>query len=209
MKSSQDGLISPETIRDLLAKSTPKMESSTMAPRTMFRYAQGWVTSPRELTKSQLATALTKAKAKAAPQVAVFDADGTLVGTVDASAIVPIAAAANTAKVNAANDPPDPADAAVEQVAKAIAGARFREGQAGSFTKAAGSTEARWEALLKSIDAPHSIGLRSAVAMSALRFMAAGAPSSAAAVQACKEIALDVGAAEVANQRRRAALVSR
>lgn len=204
MKSAQDGLITPEAVRSLLAKSQPQNGSTTMAPRKMFRYASGWVTSPKALTNSQVATAFTKAKAKAAPQVAVFDAQGNLVGTVDADAIVPIAAPPQSADPDAppADTTPapsaavgTPADQVAETVAKSMSGATFNTA-AGSFTKAAGgSVSDRFEALVKSLDSLHSERLRSAVVLSSLQMMGRGAKSSAAAIDAAKRVALDVGTA--------------
>ena len=216
MKSGQDGLMTPDAIRELIAKSTPKT-GSIMAPRTMFRYAQGWVTSPRELTKSQLATALTKAKAKAAPQVAVFDAQGRLVGTVDADAITAIAAPPQSAdqKAQAAAPAPAPAAAAApaaavadqgaQEIAKSMAGATFREDGSSStnFTKAAGTVNDRFDALLKSVDAAHSVGLRNAVAVAALRFVAGGNATSPQAVRMSKLLACDLAAGEQRRQRSR------
>jgi hypothetical protein len=212
MKSGQgDGLIAADTIRDLLAKSTPKT-GSTMAAKKMFRYEQGWVTSPKALTKSQLAT---KAKAKAAPQVAVFDADGTLVGTCDASAIVPIAAPPQTADQKAQAAAPAPAAAAApaaavadqgaQEIAKSMAGATFREdgSSATRLTKAAGTVDDRFDALLKSVDAAHSVGLRNSVAIAALRLVAGGNASSPQAVRMSKLLACDLAAGEQARQRSR------
>jgi hypothetical protein len=221
MKSAQgDGLIAADTIRDLLKaapKPNPQNGKSTMAKRSMYRYAQGWVTSPRELTKSQLATALVKAKAKAAPQVAVFDAQGNLVGTVDASAIVPIAApplteadkakaaaAASTATVAANMNPaPAAADVSADQIAKSVAGATFRTDSSTSLAKSAGTVDERFDNLVKSIDVRHSERLRNTVAISALRLMTAGDQSSSQAVRMSKLLACDLAAGEQARQRSR------
>jgi hypothetical protein len=227
MKSSAaDGLMTPAAIRDLLAKSTPKT-GSTMAAKKMFRYEQGWVTSPKALTKSQLATALTKAKAKAKPQVAVFDSAGQLVGTCDADAITAIAAApqtddqkaaaaatANAAKVSAQMNPTPataaaaPAAAAADQgaqeIAKSMAGATFRgDSSSTNFTKSAGTVDDRFTALLKSVDARHSTQLQNAVAVAALRLVAGGNASSPRAVRMAKMLAVDLAAGEVARQRTR------
>ena len=217
MKSGQDGLMTPDAIRELIAKSTPKT-GSIMAPRTMFRYAQGWVTSPRELTKSQLATALTKAKAKAAPQVAVFDAQGRLVGTVDADAITAIAAPPQSADQKAQAAAPAPATAAApaaapaaaaadqgaQEVAKSMAGATFRDDSSSTnFTKAAGTVDDRFAALLKSVDSAHNMQLQNAVAVCALRLVAGGNATSPQAVRMSKMLAVDLAAGEQARQRSR------
>jgi hypothetical protein len=222
MKSGEDGLMTPEAIRDLIAKST--QTESIMAAKT-YRYVRGGrtFTSATPLTNRQLDTALVKAKAKTASQVAVFDALGNLVGTVDASAITAIAAppqtddqkaaataTANAAKVSAQMTPAAPAAAAADQgaqeVAKSLAGATFREdgSSATRFTKAAGGTvDDRFDALLKSVDAAHSVGLRNAVAVAALRFVAGGNASSPQAVRMSKLLACDLAAGEQARQRSR------
>jgi hypothetical protein len=224
MKSGQGGgLIAADTIRDLL-KATPKpkpQNGSTMAAKKMFRYEQGWVTSPRALTKSQLATALVKAKAKAKPQVAVFDSAGQLVGTCDADAITAIAAApqtedqkaqaattANAATVSAQMNPAPAAAAAdqgAQEIAKSMAGATFREDGSSStnLTKAAGTVDDRFQNLLKSIDARHSTQMQNAVAVCALRLVAGGNASSPQAVRMSKLLACDLAAGEQARQRSR------
>ena len=181
-----------------------------MAAKKMFRYAQGWVTSPRALTKSQLATALTKAKAKAKPQVAVWDSQGQLVGLCDADAITPIAAPPQPAGQKAPAAAPAPAAAApaaaaadqgAEEVAKSLAGATFRDdGSSTRFTKAAGTVDDRFQALLKSVDAGHSTQLQNAVAVCALRLVAGGNATSPQAVRMSKMLAVDLAAGEQARQ---------
>jgi hypothetical protein len=225
MKSGQgDGLIAADTIRDLL-KAAPKpnpQNGSTMATPKIFRYTRqgAVVSSVRPLTKGQLAAGIAKAKAKGADQVAVFDAQGNLVGTVDASAITAIAAAPQTedqkaaaataaqaATVSTNMAPPAPAAAAADQsaegIAKAIQGATFKAQDSTSFAKSAGTVDERFAALVKSIDVRHSERLRNTVAISALRLMAGSSASSSQAVRAAKMLACDLAAGEQARQRSR------
>ena len=156
-------------------------------------------------------SALVKAKAKAS-MVPVYDSEGNLVGLVDQKSITPIAAPAGNVqaqakKVQAQMNPPAPAavasgEQAAEAVTKAVSGAVFRDdGASTRFTKAAGSTNDRWEALLKSIDSGHGTELQRQVAVSALRFVADGM-SSANAVALSKRLGCDVASAEVARQAR-------
>lgn len=200
VKSPANGVTTSFLLMKSAQSEQPKTGSMTMAPRKMFRYASGWVTSPKALTNSQVATAFTKAKAKSAPQVAVWDAQGNLVGTVDADAITAIADPPGGAKTPApaeaaapAAAPDGAADQVADTVAKSLAGATFAKASVGSFTKSAGGSVAdRFEALVKSVDGPHSEALRSAVVLSSLRMMGRGAKSSAAVIDACKAVALDV-----------------
>jgi hypothetical protein len=216
MKSGQDGLMTPDAIRDLIAKST--QTESTMAVQKMIKYTRDGhtVTSARQLTKGQLADAIVKAKAKQSAQVAVFDSAGNLVGTVDADAITPLAPAVDPAppkKAPAAAAPAAPAVAApaaaaadqgAQEVAKSLAGATFRDDSSSTnFTKAAGTVDDRFEALLKSVDAAHSVQLRNAVAVAALRFVAGGNATSPQAVRMSKLLACDLAAGEQRRQRSR------
>jgi hypothetical protein len=219
MKSGQgDGLIAADTIRDLIKATTPKpnpQNGSTMATPKIYKYTRqgAVVSSVRPLTKGQLATGIAKAKAKGAAQVAVFDAQGNLVGTVDADAITAIAgppksdADAAAAKVSANMAPPAPAavaaDQSAEQIAKAIQGATFKAQDSSTFAKSAGTVSERFDNLVASVDAKHSERLRNTVAISALRLMTAGDQSSSQAVRMAKLLACDLAAGEQARQRSR------
>jgi len=96
------------------------------------------------------------------------------------------------------------ADQGAQEVAKSLAGATFREdGSSTNFTKAAGTVDDRFDALLKSVDARHSVQLRNAVAVAALRLVAGGNATSPQAVRMSKMLAVDLAAGEAARQRSR------
>jgi len=181
----------------------------------VYRYVRGGrtFTSATPLTVRQLDTRLVKAKADAATMVPVYSSTGELIGLVDQKNLTPIAAApgstdvqAQAKKVQAQMNPPAPAavasgEQAAEAVTKAVFEGTFRD-DATRFAKAAGgSTNDRWEALLKSIDSGHGTELQRQVAVSALRFVADGM-SSANAVALSKRLGCDVASAEVARQAR-------
>jgi hypothetical protein len=221
MKSEAgSGLLDPSIVRDLL-KLTPKVES-TMAVPKMIKYTRGGhtVTSARQLTKGQLADAIVKAKAKQSAQVAVFDSAGNLVGTVDADAITPLAPAVDPAppkkapadvaagKVAAAVTAPAPAApedatdgpvaAAAEDIKKALQGVQWPGGGQQAFTKAEGTIDARFSALIKSLGNGEAGLLKDAVARASLRFIYGrrGGISEAESVRLAKSMALDFGAAQ-------------
>jgi len=182
----------------------------------IYRYVRGGrtFTSATALTNRQLDVRLIKAKSDAATMVPVYSSTGELIGLVDQKNLTPIAAApgstdvqAQAKKVQAQMNPPAPAavasgEQAAEAVTKAVFEGTFRDdGASTRFAKAAGSTNDRWEALLKSIDSGHGTELQRQVAVSALRFVADGM-SSANAVALSKRLGCDVASAEVARQAR-------
>lgn len=201
----------------LIAKSTltPKLESP-MATRKTYRY-RGGITSTVPLTNGAIDKRLILAKAAAkASMVPVYDQDGTLIGLVDQKNLTPVAAPAGNVQAQAkkvqAQPAPAPApaaavsgDQAAEAVTKAVSGATFRDdGASTRFAKAAGSTNDRWDALLKSIgsDSRNGVELQRAVAVSALRFQADGM-STSNAVALSKRLGCDLASAEQARQARR------
>jgi hypothetical protein len=185
----------------------------------VYRY-RGGITSVVPLTVRQLDTRLVKAKASSKDaQVPVYDSTGQIVGLCSQADITPVAApAAPAGNVQAqakkvqAHPAPAPAaavsaDDAAEAVTKAVSGATFHDdGASTRFAKAAGSTNDRWDALLKSIgsDSRNGVELQRAVAVSALRFQADGM-STANAVALSKRLGCDLASAEQARQIRRGA----
>lgn len=146
-------------------------------------------------------SALRKDKASAkATMMACYDQDGALVGLIDPDDLTPVAAPPKTAAPKTAAPAPAepaPAEQVADTVAKSLSGATFTKASVASFTKGAGGTvDDRFEALVKSLDTGHSEALRSAVVLSSLQLMGRGqARSSAAAISACKAVALNVAAA--------------
>ena len=172
---------------------------AVQAAAKTYTYTRGGVrvTSTRPLSVGQLNQALVKAKAKAKPQVAVFDQAGNLVGTCDPDKITAVDAGKAPAPAPSTTPATDDATAqTTDDVAKALQGAKF-SGQPVSLVKSAGSVDARYEALTKSLDGPTVRRLADAVAHSAMRFTFGSGIPGAAAARLAKSIALDVARAEV------------
>ncbi len=135
-------------------------------------------------------------------QVAVYDANGNLVGTIDESDLNPIADASAPRQSGApqaapvAQAPVQQAEPA-EQVAKSISGALrgATYSNVGPVMKGAGpaAVDGRFDALMKSVDVPHRAGVQSAVALGAIQLGTSYKIPSHRAIQMAKKIALDIG----------------
>gem|GEM_PF-2919461 len=200
--SAQPGLLAPSVVRDLIAKPIPRPERRPMA--RMHKYTRDGfvVTSARPLTNAQLATALRKAKAT---MVAVYDASGRFVGTVDESKITPLSSAApagaKTAPAKAMPAPKaapaapldathGPAASAAEAITKALQGVHWPTPR--SFVKSAGTVDDRYQVLAKSLGKNEAGMLSDAVAVSAMRLQFSSGVPGPQAVRIAKSVALQV-----------------
>jgi hypothetical protein len=155
-------------------------------------------------------------KAKQPDQVAVYDAKGNLVGVVDPAKIQAVASpapdpdGAAAAKVEARFATPGSgantaaADEAAEDLQKAVHNAQFADGFGPNDVKKAaiGTTEFRFDKLIKSLDPLAAGGVQNAVAMLALRLVGAGRLDNRDAVRLAKSAAIEAAAAELRNRAR-------
>lgn len=152
-------------------------------------------------------------KAKKAAQVAVYDAAGNLVGTVDQVAITAVGSAAadspnkTAAKrvaQNIANAPAHPAasDPGIEEITKALAGATVNPEFLTAVSKGVTGSGDQFAELLKSVDAGTALALRNGVAMVGLRIAAGQRVTGGRAVALAKQAAVAIAAHRARTQPR-------
>lgn len=189
-----------------------------MATSQNFKYERRGVVvhSSRRLNVGEMSAIVKAKKGATSEQVAVFDAAGNLVGTVDSVKITLLSEAPKKADPSTDHDampigvanptsqekaPPPPTDdqgllvkAVADSMTVALQGHLFAKGTSAEIAKSAGDVDTRYEALRQSLPRLQRDRLDNAVALGSIRLGYRRKITSAAAVRLAKTVALDVAA---------------
>lgn len=136
--------------------------------------------------------------AKSTALMAVYDANGNLVGTVDPDDIVAMATPPGTSSAPAsAAAPVDPTDVA-DDIQKAVACAQFVPGTTTTeIRKAAGTVDDRFETLLKSMGRSDAHNVKGAVGKAAAQMIVVGKVTPGRAITLAKSAALEAAESQI------------